>query len=188
MVWNDPSRKVVSGVFNSDKRVEDLTSKLEDRGYYDTDISMLMSDKTREQYPSLEKSNKLPEGATTGGISGGLLGALIGGLTMAGSVLIPGAGLLIAGPIVGAITGGALGASTGGLVGALIGAGIPEHEAKYYEESLKEEGNILVIAHVEKEDVEEVRDLFRSCGAKDLDVQLEEPATRRDTPLYSSDI
>ncbi len=188
MVWDDPSRKIVCGIFHSDRDVEKLLSRLEDRGFGDTDVSMMMSDKTRERYPELSKSSKLPEGAATGALTGGLLGGLIGGLTMAGSVLIPGAGLLVAGPIVGALTGGAVGTSTGGLIGALIGAGIPEHEAKHYEESLKNEGNILVVAHVDKEEVQEVRDLFRSNGADNIDVRLEDPSARRETPLYSRDI
>lgn len=181
MEWNNPSRKAVSGVFNSDDAVERLINALEDRGYSDNDVSIIMSDKTRDRYPELVKSSKLPEGAATGGLTGGLLGSLIGGLTMVGSVLIPGAGLLIAGPLVGAITGGVIGTSAGSLIGALVGAGIPEHEAKHYEETLKNEGNILVIAHVDKEDVQEVRDAFKSFGAHDIDVRLEDPTARRGT-------
>lgn len=186
MKWDDPNRKIVSGLFDSDRAVQNLINHLEDRGYYDTDVSLMMSDKTRNRYPELAKTSKLPEGVATGGVTGGLLGALIGGLTMAGSVLIPGVGLLVAGPIVGAITGGAIGASTGGLLGALIGAGIPEHEAKYYEESLKNEGNILVIAHVLKEDVEDVKALFKQNGAKDVSVKLEAESARRSTPGSSN--
>jgi hypothetical protein len=188
MDWNNPSCKVVSGVFDSDRHVESLLTTLEDNGYDNNDVSLLMSDKTRDRYPNLADSSKLPEGAARGGLTGGLLGALIGGLTLAGSVALPGVGLLLAGPIVGALTGGAVGASAGGLVGALVGAGIPEDEAKYYEESIKREGNILVLAHVEKGDVPEVLNLFKSHGAKDVELQRENEGARRDTPLYSKDI
>ncbi len=187
MDWNNPSRKTVSGIFSSEAKVRSLIEDLEDRGYSKDQISMLMSDKTRDRFPQLEKSSKLPEGAATGGLSGGLLGALIGGLTMAGSVLVPGAGLLIAGPIIGALTGGAIGTTAGSLIGALIGAGIPEHEAKHYEDALKQEGNVLLIAHVDKDEVSEVKSLFKTYGAKELDVKREDPDARRETAGYSKE-
>jgi uncharacterized membrane protein len=170
MAWND--RKIVSGLFNSEQQVENVVNALENRGYSHDDVSIMMSDKTRDRYPQLARSSKMPEGAATGGVTGGLIGALIGGLTMAGSVLIPGASLLVAGPIVGAITGGAVGATSGGLIGALVGAGIPEHEAKEYDEKLqKNEGSILLMAHVDDEDTDAVKDIFRSIGAHSVDVQ-----------------
>ena len=130
-----------------------------------------MSETTRDSYFSAQESNKAPEGLTVGGISGGLLGALIGGLTLIGNVVAPGAGFLVAGPLVGAITGGAIGAATGGLIGALVGAGIPEHEAKFYEDALKKEGNILLVAHVPHEQAKDVRDVFHRYGAQNLKVR-----------------
>ena len=48
--------------------------------------------------------------------------------------------LIAAGPIMAALGGTAAGATAGGLVGALVGFGIPESEARVYEERLKEGG------------------------------------------------
>ncbi len=45
-----------------------------------------------------------------------------------------------------ALSGAAVGAATGGVVGGLIGLGIPEIEAKRYEEKLKK-GNYLIAVH-----------------------------------------
>jgi hypothetical protein len=47
---------------------------------------------------------------------------------------------IAAGPIMAALSGAAAGATTGGVVGALVGLGIPEYEAKAYEERLKTGG------------------------------------------------
>lgn len=172
----------ISGIFSSHGDLERIMNELEQRNLRDH-VSVLMSDKTRDYYRQQygeswpvgqgehrEHHTKVPEGATTGGIAGGLLGAIIGGLTLVGSVVIPGAGLLVAGPLVGALTGGAIGTAAGGLVGALVGAGIPEEEAVFYERSLKEQGNVLVVAHVSRDQEQEVRDIFQRCGARSIKV------------------
>lgn len=165
MVWNDPNYRIVSGTLNSESKVGSLLDDLENQGINRDLINVVMSDKTREQYSALAKDNKMPEGASVGGLSGGLLGGIIGGLTMAGTLLIPGVNLLVAGPIVGAIAGGAIGAASGSLVGALVGLGIPEYEAKAYEKNLKEKGNVLVIAHVLPSDADQVKALFEKNGS-----------------------
>ncbi|HEY9745513.1 MAG TPA: hypothetical protein V6C99_04790, partial [Oculatellaceae cyanobacterium] len=57
-----------------------------------------------------------------------------------------------------------------GLIGALIGAGIPEHEAKFFEFALKEQGKILVVAHIPKAESDEVKAIFERSNAQRLKV------------------
>jgi hypothetical protein len=144
----------IFGIFKSEESVNKLLEELSRLGLSEN-VSVLMSDETRSYYHNrlglegtpdtfrtgtiregFEQKSKLPEGSATGGLIGGLLGLVIGSLTLVGNVLAPGVGLLVAGPLVGALTGGAVGVSAGGLLGALIGIGIPEIEAKVYDESL----------------------------------------------------
>lgn len=160
----------VSGIFDSERALVDVVDSLRSRGYQEDDLSVLMSERTRDHYFSAKEDTKLPEGTAVGGISGGVIGAIIGGLTLVGNVLAPGVGLLVAGPIVGALTGGLIGVAAGGLIGALVGVGIPEHEAKFYETALKEEGNILLVAHVPRSESAEVKALFERYGAKNLKI------------------
>ncbi len=170
----------VSGIFNTQTDLDRVLNELERMGL-SKNVSVLMSEHTRGIFDDsignysggtevFEHTSKLPEGAVTGGLTGGILGAVIGGLTLIGSVILPGSGLLVAGPLVGILTGGAIGTAAGGLVGALVGAGIPETEAKYYQESLQKHGNVLVVAHVPHEMVNEVRSLFKRCGAESVRV------------------
>ena len=64
--------------------------------------------------------------------------------------------------------GAAVGAATGGVVGGLIGLGIPEIEAKRYEEKLKK-GNYLIAVHAdEHEDVDRAEKIFKAAGAEDI--------------------
>ena len=81
-------------------------------------------------------------GATAGAATGGLMG-LIGGL---GVIALPGVGAVAELGIVLANTllGSGIGAAGGGLVGALIGWGIPEDRARYYNDMLSE-GKYIVL-------------------------------------------
>ncbi|MGK7948472.1 MAG: general stress protein [Xenococcaceae cyanobacterium] len=81
-------------------------------------------------------------GATAGVATGGLMG-LIGGL---GVLALPGVGAVAELGVVLANTllGGGIGAAGGGLVGALIGWGIREDRAKYYNDLLSQ-GRYLVL-------------------------------------------
>jgi hypothetical protein len=111
------------------------------------------------------KASKAPEGATTGPTTGGVSGGVIGLLAGIGALAIPGVGPFIAaGPIMAALSGAAVGAATGGL----IGLGIPEIEAKRYEEKLKR-GNYLIAVHAdENEDVDRAKHIFEDAGAEDV--------------------
>src|ERR1041384_357839 len=118
------------------------------------------------------KATKAPEGATTGAATGGATGGVIGLLAGIGALAIPGVGPLIAaGPIMAALSGAAVGAATGGVVGGLIGLGIPEIEAKRYEEKLKK-GNYLIAVHTdESEDVDRAKDIFKTAGAEGISTE-----------------
>ncbi len=79
------------------------------RGYTHDDVNVLMSDKTRYTWFTGDDSalgSKAMEGAGTGSAIGGTLGAIIAGIAAIGtSVLIPGLGLIVAGPIAAALAG-----------------------------------------------------------------------------------
>jgi hypothetical protein len=160
----------ISGLFASYQEFSNLIDALNMRGYQEEDISVLMSENTRNQLFAPHEETKAPEGATVGSLSGGILGAIVGGLTLVGNIILPGSGLLVAGPLVGALTIGAVGAAAGGLIGALVGAGIPEHEAKFFEDALKESGQILVVAHIPKEKIKEVKAVFERHHAERLKI------------------
>jgi hypothetical protein len=60
------------------------------------------------------------------------------------------------------------GATAGGAVGVLVGLGIPEDEAKLYEERLKK-GGILISVHTEGDArSNQARAVLRNTGATDV--------------------
>lgn len=167
------SSRPLSGLFRDRETTEGAYQTLRDRGYANEDINVIMSDETRDKYyvdgTSTEIGSKAAEGATAGGAIGGALGAIIGGVAAIGTnVLLPGLGLIVAGPLVAALVGAGAGGATGGLIGGLIGYGIPEATANVYEKGIREGGTVLSVDPRSDEDAEyfnnEWRDKYRGEG------------------------
>jgi len=161
--------KSVFCIVPSETQAERIVADLKAGGFSNNDISALFPDRAGTRDFAHEQHTKAPEGATVGGVFGGLLGGTLGWLAGIGSLAIPGVGPFIAaGPIMAALGGAALGSATGGLVGALVGLGMPEYEAKRYEDKIKQ-GNILLSVHAEDSDeVSRVKDIFERNGAEDI--------------------
>lgn len=107
------------------------------------DISVMLSEQTHGTHFAVKENTKGTEGAGIGAAVGGVLGAIGATAVAAAGIAIPGIGFLAAGPIMTALAGLGAGAATGGLIGGLAGLGVPEHEAKLYEEIVKD-GGVLV--------------------------------------------
>lgn len=166
--------KNVMGIFAPSTDFTTLFNDLRTRGYDKEDVSVIMSQATQDRYfaggqnpeVTTKLEDKAPEGFTRGAVAGGILGAIIGGLTLTGSLFIPGAQVLLLGPAIGAISGLAAGAATGGLAGWLIGLGIPEVEAKFYHDAIDRDENVLVVVNARKEDQHVIEDAFKRFDAK----------------------
>jgi hypothetical protein len=171
--------KSVFGIATSLGQAGRIVQQLEAQGFATSEISVLMPDTGGTRDVGHVKATKAPEGATTGAATGGATGGVIGLLAGIGALAIPGVGPLIAaGPIMAALSGAAVGAATGGVVGGLIGLGIPEIEAKRYEEKLKK-GNYLVAVHAdESKDVDRAKDIFKTAGAEDISTVSEASAPK----------
>jgi len=139
----------VTGLFSDRNSAERAYDALTESGYGSEDINVLMSEETRKRHFSekeieTELGNKAAEGAGVGGAIGGTVGAIAAALAAVGtSLVVPGLGLVVAGPLAAALAGAGAGAATGGLVGALVGWRIPEEHVKRYEERLRD-GDILL--------------------------------------------
>lgn len=121
-----------------------------------------------------EKHTKAPEGATAGATTGGIIGGTLGLLAGIGALAIPGVGPFIAaGPLMAALSGLGAGGTIGGIIGALVGSGIPEYEAKRYENRLKEGGILLSVRANSDDFAKKVKDLLVRHGAEDVSISSE---------------
>lgn len=165
-------------ITKTSEQADRIVTSLRSAGVLDRDISVLFPDKKGTKDFAHEHSTKAPEGAVTGAGAGGITGGVLGLLAGIGALAIPGVGPLIAaGPIMAALSGVAVGAAVGGIAGALIGMGIPEFEAKRYEDRVKG-GNILMAVHSENGDTtHRVKEIFKAAGAEDISTTSEKTET-----------
>src|SRR5215207_11237305 len=169
-------RTVAVGVFRDAERARDAIGALKDAGFTGSDISLLMPDRGEARDLAAETGTKAAEGAATGAVTGGILGGLGGFLLGIGALAIPGVGPFIAaGAFASALGGAALGAGLGAVAGALIGMGIPEEEARYYEEEVR--GGRTLIAVRADGRMDEADSILHDHGAYDVEHRDPVPAT-----------
>lgn len=147
-------------MFRDRDSAERAYNSLHSRGYAQDDVHLMMSDKARDTHfanskVETELGNKALEGAGTGSAIGTTLGAIAGAVAAIGTNLVlPGLGLVVAGPLAAGLAGAGAGAATGGIIGALIGAGIPEERAKVYEDGVKKGDIVLGVRPRNDEDAD----------------------------------
>lgn len=161
------NNRVLTGMFRDRASAEGAYNSALSRGYTKDDVNLLMSDQTRDTYfadgDDSAMGTKALEGAGTGSAIGGTLGAIIAGIAAIGtSVLLPGLGLVVAGPLAAALAGAGAGGLTGGLIGALVGSGIPEDRAKEYEEGIKNGGIVMGVNPRNDEDADYFENEWRT--------------------------
>ena len=163
------SKTSIFGIVKSYAQAEQIVERLQRAGFASSEISVLLPDNQGKHDMGHVKATKAPEGATTGAATGGVAGGVLGLLAGIGALAIPGVGPFIAaGPIMAALSGAAVGATTGGVVGGLIGMGIPEIEAKRYEDKLRT-GNYLIAVHARDGDEKDrAKEIFKNAGAEDV--------------------
>ncbi len=167
------SGRMVTGMFRTREDAERAYNSVTSRGYNKDDINLLMSDKTRETQfadgADTEMGSKALEGAGVGSAIGGTLGAVIAGIAAIGtSVLLPGIGLLVAGPLAAALAGAGAGGLTGGLVGALVGSGIPEETAQHYESGINDGGIVVGVQPRNAEDADYFENEWRNYRGENI--------------------
>lgn len=166
--------QTVIGVFRNHVAARRAVERLIDEGFNEDKVGVIAQDPEHRYVEEGDEGSHAGEGAAIGAGAGAAGGALWALGIAAG--LLPAIGPVIAGGTLAAIIASAgVGAAAAGVAGALIGMGIPEEEAKYYEKEFHR-GNSLVTVHADARS-EEVKRILQEEGAHDF--------TTRDT--YTSD-
>lgn len=178
--------EIILGLFKDRGSAEDAISDLSKSGFSPKDISIIMKNGDIAGNFTKTTGESVGSGAVSGATTGGIIGGIAGLLIGVGAITLPGIGaLLIGGPIAAAlglsgaaattVSGAVTGALAGGLVGALVGLGVPEEDAKVYEQKIKE-GAVLLAVPISTGQYLEVRELLEDNGADQIrTVELEEP-------------
>src|SRR2546422_4523455 len=122
------SKNFVTGLFKTRAAAEAAVDAIIKRGYTRDDISVLMSDATKNKEFAVQTKSHAADGAGVGGAIGGTVGAVLLAIAAVGTTIaIPGLGLFIAGPIAAALAGAGAGGATRGVIGLLLRTGISGH-------------------------------------------------------------
>jgi len=158
----------VVGVFEDPHKADAAVDELLKSGFRDDQIGVAMRH-TESMAGKISGADaddsEAGAGAVTGALAGLGLGALAGMGVLAG--MIPVIGPAIAAGTLGVIlSNAAAGAGIAGLAGALIGSGVPEHEAKYYHQEF-EAGRTIVTVTADSR-IAEASAILRQHGAYDM--------------------
>jgi len=167
----------VFGIYSSEAHAAEGVDQLRMSGFQNTEVSVLFSENAGNKDLAHRKSTKAPEGAATGAGTGLVIGGALGWLAGIGALAIPGLGpFIVAGPIISMLSGVGLMGTLGGIAGGLIGAGIPEYEAKRYEGRIRK-GGILLSVHCDSVELEKkAKAILDSTGAQDVSATSEAKA------------
>ncbi|HJZ60249.1 MAG TPA: general stress protein [Gemmataceae bacterium] len=131
------TRTTVVGVFTNRSAAEQAIAELRQAGFRDEHIGMVAKDERGKVVETRQGTETMAEeGAAAGAIAGAGVGAAVGLAVLTG--MIPAIGpAIVAGTLGTILTNAVGGAAIAGIAGALIGWGIPEDEARYYESEVK---------------------------------------------------
>jgi uncharacterized membrane protein len=176
-------QRTVIGVFEDADSATQALNALRDAGFTPEQVSVIARD-TRTTREMAENTDMVAEDAGKGAVVGTVLGGLAGWLVGISALAIPGIGPIVGAGIIGTTLAGAgIGAAAGGLIGALGSYGVPEEDARQYEESVRQ-GSVLLTVHAGTDaQVQQANTIFGSQGGRSVRSYGVDPnMTYTDTP------
>jgi hypothetical protein len=162
-------RTTVVGVFHDRDQASRAVEGLKRVGFGDDQIGLA----GRDDQPAVAAGTQAEEGTVLGMLAGAGLGSLVGLGIVSG--LVPPLGPVIAGGTLAAVLANAAGgAALVGLAGPLIGAGVPEEEARYYDGQFHA-GRVILTVRADGRDAE-ATSVLRQHGAYDMHTEDVPPA------------
>lgn len=156
------------GVFASRQNADAAIDDLYEAGFTSSEIGVVTRD---SEGRAVKTSKDDAEDAGEGGLVGAIAGAGIGGLIGLGVIsnAIPVIGpALFGGTLAGILASNAAGgAAVAGIIGALVGWGVPEEDAKYYQGEIAAGRTIVTVTGADRCD--EARAILRRHGATSRD-------------------
>jgi uncharacterized protein (TIGR02271 family) len=161
---NDQEKGIVVGLFHNQADAERAIDRLKQSGISENQIGVALKDRKRQEELIEGTGTQAAEGAATGALGGGVLGGVIGLLAGVGALAIPGVGPIIAGgTLASTLAGAGIGAAAGGLIGALAGMGVPEEDARHFDQGFQAGGTLITVDAGDR--AKEVRDILYETGA-----------------------
>jgi len=166
---------VVTAVFRTPEQIESAYQAAVEHGYTIGEVNVVMSEDTRRrlytQKPDAasEIGKKAAEGAELGGPTGGRVGIAIAiGAAVAAAVVLPGIGLVAAGPIAVALAGAGAAGLAAGLITAVADWGLPDERTRLYESELSAGAILIGVTTRNSDDAAAIARRWQQLGAEHL--------------------
>lgn len=159
-------KKMVVGLVEKRQSAQSIVEDLKENGFDGDDIGYVARDEQGEYAAERKAIGGVERGAKRGAAVGGGVG-ILAGLTTIAAVGLTGTGplaLVGAGPIVMTLASAGVGAFAGGLIGAITDMGVPEEEARYFAEGVRQ-GDILVTVTATPDDAPKAEEIMSRHGA-----------------------
>jgi hypothetical protein len=177
-------RSIVVGVFNERDDAERAIAALKHSNFAYDEIGFAARDFSEREgtIRSGEESGEAGSGAAAGALTGGVVGGVLGALAAG---LIPGIGPVVMGGLLAGVLGGAAaGVAAGGIIGALSGIGVPEEDARYYDEEFRSGRTLVTVKAGGRYD--EARRVLQEHGAYDVEYRGSTAGVTETMPRDSS--
>ena len=169
----------VIGVFQTRTAAEDAILELKRAGFADNTIGMVARNEKGEVVTEKAGETMAEEGLAAGAVVGAGAGALVGLGVLAGTIPVIGP-VMALGTLGTILLNAAAGAAVIGLVGALVGLGIPEEDAKYYEQEVSSGRFLVSVDAGDREN--EAWEILHRRGAYNRTFPLSEPGAGNRMP------
>jgi hypothetical protein len=164
----------VLGIYESRIAVESAIKGFKDAGFSGSQISVILPDtRTRgSKEMATETDTKAPQSVIVGPgseVGGSGVGSALGWLVGIGAVTLPGLGPVIAvGPLIVALAGIGIGRGADGFAGSLAALGLPEVDAKRFEQRLLTGEVLVAICCDSAEHFQRAREIMEITHAEDI--------------------
>jgi hypothetical protein len=138
---NASTRSTAVGVFHDRSTAQEAVDALKRAGFREDQIGVATRSEEKEPLLDRDIGSKAAEGAAIGAATGAGVGALWG-LGVVAQLFQP-LGIVAGGTLLALLASAGTGAAVATVLGALVGLGVPEDEAAYYEGEIKN-GRTLV--------------------------------------------
>lgn len=180
------------GLFSDRQDAEAALVQLKDSGFDMDKVSVITKKPQTDEMQGATVStpndqNQPADAARKGAAIGGLGGGTVGLITSLSILAVPGVGpaaevgILLANTLFG----GAVGAAGGGLVGALVGWGLPEERAKYYNDRICNSGDYLILVEGDASTIQLAQTVLDNHRVRDWQTFSPSTAVPDRAPVYS---
>lgn len=170
---NEKKRTTLIGVFQDRLEAQKAIGELEQAGFDKDDLGFVIRGEEAVHGGMITDAmgTKDARGAVAGMVTGGMVGGV---LAAAAALMLPGVGPIVAGGILASFFGGAVaGVGVGGIIGAMMGLGVSEDEALFYENEFQSGKAIVAVKAGAR--AAEAAEIMRRRGGYDIHNQPTSP-------------